>query len=182
MRYFGHEIEVIGPQGAGEPHIGIVGVRALFSFCIHGDPFRMSIISILVGGMRIGAGQHHHALFAATLDQAAKKGLVAGQPVAAVVELDIGGIEGHHASGGKAGSVGVDALEVIQPEGHIHTGRIIFGHVDLRPAHRPIEPVIVAGRGHGQALAQLAQHEDAAAVVCTNSLRVIMVLLETRQS
>ena len=56
------------------------------------------------------------------------------------MERKPGRIKRDHASGRQADGVGVDALEVIQPEADVHIGGIVFGEIQLGPAHGLIEP------------------------------------------
>jgi len=67
-RDLGHELKIVGTQRTGDHMSGISSDAASF-LGIHGDPVRMRIVDILVGGMRIGAREHHHVQLAATGQQ-----------------------------------------------------------------------------------------------------------------
>ena len=58
----GHEVEVVRPQRAGDPELRIGGMAPLLALGIDGDPIGVSVIHVLLGRVRIGAGHHVHAL------------------------------------------------------------------------------------------------------------------------
>jgi len=67
------------------------------------------------------------------------------------VQRDLSRIEGHHTAGREAGSIGVNSLEVIEPEADVHFFRIVFVRFNWASAW-PIEPAGVAAwrrRGSG---------------------------------
>ena len=107
----------------------------------------MVAVDVFIGGVRVGASDHVHAELPAALHYLAEVVGALGEPAARAVIFDLGRIERHHAAGGDAERVGVDALEVIQPERDVHLGGIVFGAVELRPAHRLVEPVGLGRQG-----------------------------------
>ena len=115
----GHELEVVGAERAGDPQLGHgTGWRRLLPSASTAIQSGWASIDILVGGVRIGAGDHDHVELAAAGDQLAE-GVAIAEPLAAVVERDFGGVVGDAAAGAEAGGVGVGAAEVVEPEGEV---------------------------------------------------------------
>ena len=57
----------------------------LLAVRVHGNPVRVRIEGVLIGGMRIGARDHHHVQFSAARDQVGKN-VAWPEPLAAVVQ------------------------------------------------------------------------------------------------
>ena len=154
--HFGHELEIVGTQRASYPHFGRGPVAAWLVICVHGDPIRVRVTYVIVGGMRVGAGDHHHAQSATPGDQFAEWIRIA-EPLTAVVERHNRRIIRDATAGAQTGRVGAGAFEVIEPELRIEFAGIIFNEGKLCPAHGPVDPVGRTGgsrageqRGAGQ--------------------------------
>ena len=59
--HLGHELEVVGAQAAGDPHLRRGPVPAGLPVGVHRDPVRVRRLHVVVGGVRIGAGDDDHA-------------------------------------------------------------------------------------------------------------------------
>src|ERR1700733_2577343 len=99
-------------------------MAALVALGIYGDPIGVRVVDVLAGGVRVGAGDDVHSLLAAALHDV-PEGVHVAQILAAVVQWNLRGVEGHAASGAKAGRVGVDLLEIIEPEGKVVISRVV---------------------------------------------------------
>src|ERR1700678_1441679 len=120
----------------------------LIALGIDGDPIGARVIDVLAGSVRIGAGHHVHALLAASLHDVAERVGVA-QPLAAVVQRNLCGIEGDATSSAEAGRIGVDLLKIIEPKSEVVISRVVFDKGQLRPAHGAVVPSWVAGHAAG---------------------------------
>ena len=100
----GHEFEVVGAVGAGDPHLGRGPVAAGLAVRVDGDPVGVGGLGVVVGGVGIGADEDGHAEVAASGDEFAEDVAVV-EPGAAVVEGDGGGVVGDAASAAEADSV-----------------------------------------------------------------------------
>ena len=108
----------------------------------HGDPIRMSVVHVLMRGVGIDARGHHHAEFAAAREHLAE-GVAIAEKLAAVMQRHFGGIKGHASAGAQAHGIGVDALEIVEPEAGIVAARIVLDESQLHPPHGPVEPAFV---------------------------------------
>ena len=106
---------------------------------VHRDPVRVRRLHVVVGGVRVGAGDDDHAEPPAAGDELAEHVAVA-QPRAAVVERNLRRVVGHAAAGAQAGRVGVGAPEVVEPEADVELRRVVLDQGELRPAHRAGDP------------------------------------------
>ena len=147
----------------------------LVALGIDGDPIGVRVIDVLAGSMRIGAGHDVHALLAASLHDVSE-GIRVAQPLAAVVQRNLRGVEGHAASGAEAGRIGVDLLKIIEPEGEVVISRIIFDKGQLRPAHRTVVPSGVADHAAGSAPLRAGTPKKWAAVTPAACLRKVLLL------
>jgi hypothetical protein len=68
LGYPSHEVEVIRPERARNPKLGIGRVPPFIPGGIHRDPIRMRIIDILMRRVWIGAGHHIHPHRPASFD------------------------------------------------------------------------------------------------------------------
>ena len=100
----------------------------------------MRVVHVLVRRELIGARDDDHADPTASLEEIAERVAVA-HPRAAVMERHRRGVVRDDAAGAQAGGVGMDASKIVEPELRIESARIVFDERQLRPAHRPIEPV-----------------------------------------
>ena len=121
----GHEFKVVGSQGAGEPEVRIRRVPALLAVLIDRQPVRMRVVHILMACVRVGAGNYIHAQFPAAMGDIAE-GIHISQPLAAVVQRNLGGIKGDTPAGIQNGGIGMDPLEIVQPELHVVIAGIVF--------------------------------------------------------
>ncbi len=137
--HLGHELEVVGAQAAGDPHLRRGPVAAGPTVPAHRDPVRVRRLHVVVGGVRIGAGDDHHPEVATPGDELAEH-VAAAQPRTAVVEGDRGRVVGDAAAGAQAGGVGVRALEGVEPERDVELHRVVFDQGELRPAHGLVDP------------------------------------------
>ena len=108
----------------------------------HGDPIRMSVEDVLMRGVGIHARGHNHAEFAAAREHFAK-GVAIAEELAAVMQRHFGGIKGHASAGAQAHGIGVDPLEIVEPEAGIVAARIVLDESQLHPSHGPVEPALV---------------------------------------
>src|SRR5260370_20258809 len=135
----GHELEVVRAEGTRDPELGLGPVAPLAALGIYGDPIGMGIVDVLMGGMRIGSGDDVHPEFPAAIHHFAEAITIA-EELAPIVERDLGGIEGDASATGEAGGIGVNALEVVEPEVGIVVAGIVLGEAHLGPAHRLVIP------------------------------------------
>ena len=92
-------------------------------------------------GVRIGARDDVHAQLAAARVELAEAVAVA-QEAAAVVQRDLRGVVRDSPAGAQTRRVTVRPLEEVQPEVDVVLDGIVLDQGQLRPAHRPVEPVI----------------------------------------
>ena len=130
----GHEFEVVGAQGAGDPHLRRGPVAAGIALCVDGDPVGMRGFGVVVGGVGVGADEHGHVEFAAAGDEFAENVAVV-KPLAAMVKGDVGGVVGDAASAAETDGVGASAFEVVEPEGEVEVSGVVFDEGELCPAH-----------------------------------------------
>ena len=135
----GHELEVVGPERARDPQLRVGPVPARPPVGVDRDPVGVRARGVVAGRVRIGAGDHLHPHGAAAADQLAER-IAGAEPGAAVMEGDVGGVVGDDAAGAEAGRVGMDAAEVVEPEGEIDAAGIVLDQHQLRPAHRFVAP------------------------------------------
>src|SRR5260370_22086594 len=83
-------------------------------------------------------------------------------------------IEGNDSACRKTYAICVDSFEVIEPESTVHLCRIVFGQVQLRPAHGTVKPVGVGRNQRRAPPGEVIAKEAAAAVVCSKTLRGII--------
>ena len=98
---------------------------ALLAVFIHGQPVRVCVVDVFVAGVRVGSRNHVHAQLAAAVGDVAE-GIHVSQPLAAVVQRDLGGIEGYTAACVQDCGIGVDPVEVVQPELHVVVAGIVL--------------------------------------------------------
>src|ERR1035438_7011546 len=135
----GHEVEVVRPQGAGKPIFGIGRVPALVAMFIDRDPIGMRIVDVLVTSMRIGSRNHIHAKLPASRNDVAES-VHGPEPSASIVERDFSWIESDNAPRTQAGRIGMDALEVVEPEREAVIAGLVFDECQLGPTHRAVIP------------------------------------------
>ena len=99
----------------------------------------MRLVDVLMRGMRVHTRQHVHAELPAAGEHLSK-GIATPEELAAVVQRNPGGIERHAPAGAEARGVGMDALEVIEPEARIVTARVVLDESQLHPPHGPVAP------------------------------------------
>ena len=121
----GHEFKVVGSQRAGEPEVRIRRVLALLAVLIHREPVRMRVVNILMASVRVGAGNDIHAQFPAAMGYIAE-GIHIPQPLAAVVQGNLRGVKSDATAGIQNCGVGMDPLEIVQPELHVVIAGIVF--------------------------------------------------------
>ena len=68
------------------------------------------------------------------------KGIHISQPLAAVVQGNLRGVKGDAPAGIQNCGIGMDPLEIVQPELHGVIARIVFDEAQLGPSHRPVVP------------------------------------------
>ena len=137
--HLGHEFEVIWTQRAGDPQLRHRPVASRLPCGVHRDPVRMGVVDVLVRRVRIGAGEHHHAHLAAAGHEFAE-GIARAEPLAAIVQRDLGGIVGDATPRAQTSGIGVRALEVVQPEARIVLAGVVLDQRQLRPPHGTVEP------------------------------------------
>jgi len=124
-------------------------VAARLAVGLYCDPIRVRVINALVRGVWIDARHHVHTKPAARREHFAER-VAAREEFAAIVQRDLGRIEGHATARTEACAIGVDPLEVVQPEGLIVAARVVFHEGKLNPSHGPVEPArsgLLAERG-----------------------------------
>ena len=144
-RHLGHELEGVGTEAAGDPHLRAGPVTAFAALRVHGDPVGVRFVDVLVRGVRIGACHHYHAQLAAAPVQLAERVAIA-HPGAAMVKRNRGGVVGDAAARAQARGVGVYAPEIVEPEARIVAAGVVLYQGELGPAHRPVEPAGLVGR------------------------------------
>ena len=102
--------------------------------CVDGDPVGMRGFGVVVGGVGVGADEDGHVVFAAAGDEFAEDVAVV-EPGAAMVKRDFGGVVGDAAAAAETDGVGAGALEVVEPEGEVEVGGVVFDEGELCPAH-----------------------------------------------
>src|SRR6185503_19807646 len=107
---------------------------------LDGDPFRMRLLRVIVSGVRIGAGNHDQAEFAAASDEV-PEGIGIGEPLAAVVKWNFCRVIRDAAAGAETNRVGAGALKVIEPKLWVEFAWVILHQSELRSAHRLVHPI-----------------------------------------
>ena len=138
----GHELEVVRTERARHPQLRGRPVAAFLSARVDGDPIRMRVVHVLMRGVRVGARDDDHVPAAASFEELTERIRIA-HPGASVMQRDRSGIVRDDAAGAQAGGVRVNSREVLEPELRIVPAGIVFDERELRPSHRPIEPVDV---------------------------------------
>ena len=110
-----------------------------FPIGAHRDPIRVRRLHVVVGRMRIGAGDDDQAQLPATGHEFTKHVALA-KPGAAVMERHLRRIIGHATPRAEAHRVRAGALEVVEPELGIELARVILDERELRPAHGFVHP------------------------------------------
>lgn len=128
----GHELEVVGAQGAGEPEFRRGPVAPRLPVGADRDPVRVSLLDVVVGGVGVGAGDDGHAHLPAPVHQLAEH-VATPEPGAPVVEGDLRRVIGHAAPGAQARGVGLRSPEVVEPEGDAEGPRVVLDQRELRP-------------------------------------------------
>ncbi len=137
--HFGHELEIVRTQPAGDPHLWRRPMTAGFSVRVHGDPIEVRRGRVVVGRVRIGAHDDHESKFAAAGDEFAEH-VATTEPAAAMVKGNLGGIIRHAAAAAEADRVRVGALKIIQPERQVELAGIVLNERELCPSHRLVNP------------------------------------------
>lgn len=137
--HLGHELEVVGTEPAGHPHLRRGPMPTRLARGVHRNPIRMRRLHVIVGRVRVGAGDDDHAQFTAAGDDFAE-GIGLAKPLAAVVKRNLRRVIRHAPTGAEANRVGARALEVIEPELRVELARVILHERELRPAHRFVHP------------------------------------------
>ena len=121
----GHELEVVGTEGACFPVAGIGRMPDRVAVRVHPDPVRVRVINPLPARVRIGPGDDVHAHCAAAGKQVAK-GVAGAEPRAALLQRNLRRVKRHHTARAQAGRVGVNAVEVVEPELRIVVAGIVL--------------------------------------------------------
>ena len=137
--HLGHEIEIVGPEPAGDPHLGRRPVATALAVGVDVNPLGMRGLGVVVGRVRIGARDHDHAEFAAARDEFAEHIAVA-EPRAAMVKRNRRRVIRHATAAAQAHRVGFRARKIIEPERQVELARIVLDERELRPAHRLVDP------------------------------------------
>ena len=82
-------------------------------------------MDVVVGGMRVGPRDDHHAKLATAHDQFAED-VAVREPLAAMVKRNLGRVIRHAAAGAQADCVRTGALEIIEPELQVKLAWIIL--------------------------------------------------------
>ncbi len=135
----GHELEVIRSKSARQPEIPVGRMSHLVALFIDHQPVRMGIVDILMTCVRVGSRHDVHAKIAACCGHL-PEGVVVPEPFTAVVKRNPGRIEGDASPRVEQRGVGVNPLEVIEPESEVVSTRIVLDKIHLGPAHRTIVP------------------------------------------
>ena len=98
-------------------------------------------------GMRIGAYDDGHVQCPGSLYRVAEK-VGFAQTVAAILQGNLGWVVGDVAACAQHYAIGVNALEIVEPEIQVRVNRIVFRKGQLRPAHGPVLPVLGAVDQH----------------------------------
>ena len=138
--HLGHEVEVVGAEGAGDPQLGVGPVAPGLAVGEAVDPLGVGVTGVLVHRVGVGAGDHRHAHPAAAGHEV-PKGIGVAQPAALVVEGDLCRVVAHVAAGREHRAVGVGAAEVVEPEVGVEAPRVVLHQRELGPAHRALERV-----------------------------------------
>src|ERR1019366_5579160 len=110
----------------------------------------MRIVDVLMTGMRIRSRNHIHPELPAPRNDVAE--CVHGpEPSASIVERNLSWIKSDNASRAQAGRIGMNALEVVEPEREVAITGIVFDECQLGPAHRAVIPSsgTAVGCAHG---------------------------------
>src|SRR5260221_7006485 len=142
-----HEVEVVGPQRAGDPEVAVRPVAARRAVGADRDPVGVGGPDVLADRVGIGARDDLHAERAAPCHERAER-IGLSQPRAAVVQRHFGRVIRDDAARAQRGGVGVQAPEIVEPEPGIELPGVVLDQRQLHPAHRPVEPA-VRGRGWG---------------------------------
>src|SRR3954462_14708137 len=135
----GHELEIVRPERAGDPHFGRGPVAPDFAVGIHGNPIGMGCLDVVVGGVRISAGNDDHSLLAAARYEFAEWISVC-EPLAAMMKGNRRRVISDAAAGAQTGGVPFSATEIIEPELRIELSGIVLDKRQLGPPHWFIDP------------------------------------------
>ena len=136
-----HEVEVVGPQRAGDPELAIRPVAARRAVGGDGDPVRVRGLDVLADRVGVRARDHLHPERAAPGHERAER-IAVSQPRAAVVQRYFRRVVGDDAARAQRRGVGVQAAEVVEPEPGIELARVVLDQRQLHPAHGPVEPAV----------------------------------------
>src|SRR5207248_256186 len=70
--YLGHELEIVRPKPARDPHLRRRPMPARLALDIDRDPVGMGLLHVIISGMRNGSCDHDHPEFPAAAHQFAK--------------------------------------------------------------------------------------------------------------
>ena len=132
-KFIGPRAQVTHRSGLAQWRRGIAGAStAIQSGC--------AFASASMRRVRICPGHHIHTQASAAFYEVTK-GIAVAEKSTPVMKWDFCWVKGHIAPTGQTCRVGVRPSEIIQPEVLVIVAGIVFSEYELRPAHRPIEPV-----------------------------------------
>ena len=134
-----HELEVVGPERARDPEIGVGPMPQRAAGPRDRNPVGMRDAHLVAHRVRIRASDDAHAESAAS-DHERAEGIGLPEPRAAMVQRHLGRIVRDDAASAERGGIGVEAAEVVEPELRVEPAGVVLDERQLHPAHRPVEP------------------------------------------
>src|SRR4030095_5260085 len=99
----------------------------------------MRRMNIVIGGVRIGPRDHHHAELPTAGNEVAER-IGTSEPLAAMMERNIRRVICDASSGAQADGVRAGSFEIVEPELKIELSGIVLDKCQLSPAHRFVAP------------------------------------------
>src|SRR6266516_3314075 len=104
LLHFGHELEVVRTQAAGDPQLWRGPMTPLVTVGLNRDPIRMRVAYVIVRGVRVGARDYDHAELAAAGDKFAER-IGITDPLTAMVQRNFRRIIRDATAGTQTGGV-----------------------------------------------------------------------------
>ena len=150
----GHELEVVRAERAGYPGSRHRPMAVRLAVGLDRDPVR---VSVLKTSWWAAWGSTRAITFMPSFRQPVDhfaKGVAVAEELAAVVQRNLGRIEGHAAARAEANRIGVNAFVIVEPERRFVVARIVLDEGQLCPSHRTVVPALrgalLSERGTGR--------------------------------
>ena len=112
---------------------------AFFAVFIDRQPVRVGVVHILMACVWVSACNDIHAQLPAAVRYVAE-GIHISQPLAAVVQGNLGRVKGHASARIQNRGIRMDSLEIVKPELHVVIAGVVFDKTQLGPTHGAVVP------------------------------------------